>query len=980
MLSMQKISSVGQASSYFAQADYYTKGEDGVDISSSWYGDGVEMFGLDGQVDPEKFKILLEGHLPDGGKLGKLNNGKEERTPGWDLTFSAPKSLSLLALVSDDKRLIEAHHQAVKAALDEAQEKFIQGRADGEHVHLDKSVFAQFTHTTSRDLDPQLHTHNVLINMGYDGDKARSIDSRVLYDNSMYLGLVYRNELASLVQKLGYDVVWDKKKNLFEIDGIDKETLRYFSERRQEIEKIAKEMGYDNARDMDKATVNSRKSKQSKSKEDVLEHWDKKAKEVGFDGTELVNKSKVKSASLQSPIDNQFGRFKDASSALNYAVKTLSQRESVFYEKNILSYAVEHSAGQYSMTELKHALHMMKDSGYLYQKNSKTEGLYTTKDAARREQYILDLVKLSKNQFSEIASRDEIKVAVDEKTLRVDQENALYKLAQSKDSIIGLQGYAGVGKTYMLDAYIKLAQKNGYDVRGFAPSGEAQEVLGRETGLPTATLQSLLIETQKEKNVEKVTHDPKKIWIVDESSMIPSTYMATLLTEARKRNVRVVLAGDYAQLGAVDAGKPFDQMIHNGMDYGEVVDITRQQKEHLKGAVYDMIDGKTANAFHKLDKHFKQFDSHRDLDKQATHKQNMQDVAKYFASLDSKIREKTLVMIPDNDGRKLANANIREHLKNEGLIDRNEIETETYSAANLEDEKLKYAWNYSEGMAVRFMRDVKRLGVSADSYYTVVGVENDVVKISDGTRVFNWNPSKIAGSKNAVVPYLKDKTNVSKGDKITWKDTNKELGLRNGVKATVTDIKDGKLIVSLDDGSHKEIDLKDPRQRHFEHSYSSTFYSAQGHTYDNAIAVVESWRKNLVNRTSFYVALSRVRNDITFYTDDVAKTQKAIHERLGRKTSGLDILDEIQRTELIKSMEKRELESKVKEVDKTFNNRPSKSMSLEQVKRAGSPKRSKEFGTKRHAFSPKHSKVNNDNNRDKSFDLGFGKGKEQFLP
>ena len=207
--------------------------------ASAWAGKGAEELGLEGPVDPEVFKAVLEGRVPDGS--GKRNSAAIDRDgnrihrPGRDLTFSAPKSVSLVALIGGDGRVVDAHDHAVKRAL-----AWVEGNAadtrmkDPETGHMvraggQKTVAATFRHDTSRNLDPQLHTHAVLANMVRGGDgKWRTMANEVLYRRQKLIGMVYRSELARGLEKLGYRIEKTHADGRFEIAGVSRKVIEAF--------------------------------------------------------------------------------------------------------------------------------------------------------------------------------------------------------------------------------------------------------------------------------------------------------------------------------------------------------------------------------------------------------------------------------------------------------------------------------------------------------------------------------------------------------------------------------------------------------------------------------------------------------------------------------------------------------------------------------------------------------------------------------
>ena len=170
MLSIKNITDSGAAVSYFEKDDYYAGKEDGPSSEGVWWGKGAERMGLQGPVDREQFRALLEGHLPDGTELGTVRErgGEKVHTPGWDLTFSAPKSVSILAEVGGDERLLQAHDEAVRETLAWMQDNITGYRKRDwlgiRHQEGDNLAVALFQHHTSRSKDPQLHTHAVVAN------------------------------------------------------------------------------------------------------------------------------------------------------------------------------------------------------------------------------------------------------------------------------------------------------------------------------------------------------------------------------------------------------------------------------------------------------------------------------------------------------------------------------------------------------------------------------------------------------------------------------------------------------------------------------------------------------------------------------------------------------------------------------------------------------------------------------------------------
>lgn len=209
MMSPKAIKSASQAGHYFEKDDYYVDGLS----PSEWVGSGAEALGLSGDVQRETFKSLLEGQLPDGQRVGTIRDGEWKHQSGTDVTFSAPKSVSILAEIAGDQRLLSAHDKAVHAALRYIEQEYIvtrnRNRTENrvEYEKTGSMAAATFKHTTSRALDPQLHTHYVLMNITQRGDgQWRSTENKPLFVDQKHLGLVYRQYLAEEVRSLGYSL------------------------------------------------------------------------------------------------------------------------------------------------------------------------------------------------------------------------------------------------------------------------------------------------------------------------------------------------------------------------------------------------------------------------------------------------------------------------------------------------------------------------------------------------------------------------------------------------------------------------------------------------------------------------------------------------------------------------------------------------------------------------------------------------------
>ena len=292
--SIGAVASPSQGASYYERDGYYAKDDPAHREASAWAGRGAAELGLHGPVDPETFKAVLEGTVPDGSgrRLGRTGKGgKFEHRPGRDITFSAPKSVSLAALVGGDARIVDAHDKAVRKSLawfeKNAAETRLKDPESGRMVRAgnQKTVVATFRHDTSRNLDPMLHTHSVVANMllGADG-KWRTMANERLYRSKMLLGALYRSELARELKRLGYGIEKTHADGRFEIAGVSRKVIEAFSTRRAEIENAMRERGLgetaDNQHLARRAALMTRAHKRDVDKAALVESWQKQAARI----------------------------------------------------------------------------------------------------------------------------------------------------------------------------------------------------------------------------------------------------------------------------------------------------------------------------------------------------------------------------------------------------------------------------------------------------------------------------------------------------------------------------------------------------------------------------------------------------------------------------------------------------------------------------------------------------------------------------
>ena len=423
-----------------------------------------------------------------------------EHRAGWDATFSAPKSVSLTALVGGDDRVREAHRESVRVALDE-MEKYAQARIGGNAPPETTGAWAvaRFEHDSSRPVDgyaaPQLHTHAVIFNVTETAEgKTRSLQAQELYKTQQYATAVYRSELAAHLQRLGYEVERGAHGQP-EIKGYTQEYLEASSPRRQQIEQRLAEQGRRGAGAAQIAAHRTRDAKQPLSIEEVRAQHQKLAVEHGNQPQRVMAEAARRWGVELEP--ERSGRVAD--SAVTYARERSIERAAVVDERALLRDALQHTMCEARLPEIKTELEKRIANGELIEvprREGEAGRAFTTDEMQGYERKIVQRMQ---------AGRD-INVIVDGRTrewtfkrhphLSVSQHRAVEDVLESRDKMMALEGVAGAGKTTSLAAVRDAVVHHGYEVKGLAPTSRAAQKLA-EAGMETETLQRHLARGQQ---------------------------------------------------------------------------------------------------------------------------------------------------------------------------------------------------------------------------------------------------------------------------------------------------------------------------------------------------------------------------------------------------------------------------------------------------------------------------------------------------
>ncbi len=573
------------ASTYYQEksADYYVKD---LDQQGQWMGQGSEALGLQGAINREEFQLSLAGYVA-GHEV--QNAGKENRLMGWDCTFSAPKSVSIVwagAEASHKQEIELAHQKAVEAAFEYLEANTITRRGQGGTIHEQaKLVASRFNHHTSREGDPQLHSHVVISNFSVREDgTVGTIDSRTFYEHKMAAGALYQVELAYQMKHLGYEVE-NGVKGTFRLANVSHEAEKVFSKRDQQIDTLSHERGIRSYAGTRGIVLATRANKVNSDLSEREETWGREARHNKID--------------LEARRGMTVDRSQSDDQILIQASEKLTAQQSTFKEKVLLREVALASFGSRDAEAVRELLDTARTQGYVV---GLENGLLTTPDMAKIEQGIISHVERMVKKDNYAVNPDKaIKEGIDggngkRNAFSTEQQIAI-RTATGESAIAVIQGRAGVGKSTMLAAVNESYTKEGWKVQGIALAGVAAQNLQKESGIESKTIASWLPRAEL---------DNKTVVIIDEAGMVGSKQMSDIIEKVQHSKAKLILVGDEKQLQPIAAGgilHAIDQKVAQiAPQYSTAVeDIKRQREDWMKETVKLAAQGKTGEALENLD-------------------------------------------------------------------------------------------------------------------------------------------------------------------------------------------------------------------------------------------------------------------------------------------------------------------------------------------------------------------------------------------
>lgn len=884
MLRITTNKSSASAKSYYSEGlstqDYYSEKNE---VIGKWSGIASIKLGLTNEISKEQFSDLCDNLNPVTHEPLTPRTNIERRV-GYDFTFSANKSVSLIqALGTKEQReqILDAFRSSVHETMTEIEKSAqTRVRVGGAFENRDTGniVYGEFVHFTSRPIDGKpdchLHSHCFVMNATFDKKENRfkAADFGQIKENAPYYEALFQSKFADKIQALGFDV--ERSKNGFEIKGIDRSTIEKFSRRTDAIEKIATEKGLTTDKEKDGLGALTRESKRKGlSPSEQREEWFNRLSDSEKNGIDTVCSKAAERAAFAVEKKKDFGLWdknKDAEKAVTFSLEHHLERKSVTTEKEILTTAIKESIGKATPEEIHKAL---QEKTGVIKITEKSKTWITTKDALNEEKQLIknanDLKGSSKPINPVYVPKNDL--------LSKEQKAAVTHALSSTDGLSIIAGKAGTGKTTLMKEVQQGIKEAGKQIHSFAPSAEASRDVQRKEGFENAETVAALIQNKAMQ--EKVKKGV--IWI-DEAGLLSNKDMNKVFEIAKSQNARIILTGDTKQHNSVKRGDALRIIQEKaGFKTAPVTRIQRQKNEDYKQAVKLLGEGETEKGFSKLEK----IGAIHQIDDTT---QRIEKVAAdYVGSVKGtkNIKPKeVLVIAPTHTEGDMVTAQIREKLKAEKVISANTKEFTTFKNLQYTEAQKDKLDSYKQGDYLIFHQNSKG-GVKAGTRLEIIGNNNKDAVLLRGKN--NEDIEVPLSQKDKFNVFTPRQIEVGAGDKIRITGNGKTIENTHLFNGGLYDVKgfDKQGNIRLSNGTTLSKEFGS-----FSHGYVMTSHASQGKTVDKVIISQSSESFKASSAEQFYVSVSRGRQAVAIYTDDKTELLKAV-SKSGERTSATELME-----------------------------------------------------------------------------------------
>lgn len=872
MLRVTPSQNADAAKQYFGKSmvrsDYYSEGQE---IAGLWGGRAAEMLGLSGQVDQESYFALCD-NLDPRTREKLTPRQKANRRAGYDFTFSAPKSVSVLYELSGDERILTAFRDSVKDTMDgieaEMKTRERKGGKDEDRV-TGNMAWSEFIHFTSRPVDglpdPHLHAHVFAHNITFDPVEKRFKAGQFgdLKRDAPYFEAAFDARLAHALNGLGYAT--ERKGLSFEVAGVPTSVIDKFSRRRNEIEDEAKEKGIVTAEGKHAIGYYGRENKtKGVGRPKLRVEWNERL-------------SQAERVALAEVVGGKHGGGGGAGGAItpekamDYAMEHCFERVSVTSEKRLKAEALRYGVGNVLPEAIDKAAHGKE----IIRRERDSELLVTTRAVRREELQMLRFVREGRGKFEPFAKG--LKKVGD---LDGEQLQAALHVLKSRDRVVAIRGAAGTGKTTMMKGTIGAMEEHGAGhVFVFAPTAQASRSVLYQDGFKEATTVAQLLSDERMQQAVK----GQVIWI-DEAGLMGSKETRAVFQLAEAQDCRVVLSGDYRQHSAVARGDAFRLLQSEaGLSVAELKTIRRQKGSDYRKAVEAISSGTAKGA----EKGFEMLGQMGAIVEASGEERRKMLVDDYMDTAGD--GETALIIAPTHaEGMEITN-DIRVALKETGKLGGHECFFTARRNTHWTGAQKGDARNYRAGQVVQFHKAVSGTRKAKDG---VRGTSGGYTK-GEAAMVLSHDMGHVIvmrqdGSQASLPLDHAERFNVyetrnlavAEGERIRItangyakaQGREKPKRLNNGDIFTVKEFtKDGDM--RLTDGT-----VIPKTFGNIAHGYVDTSHASQGKTVDRVFIAVGDESLKAANRAQWYVSVSRGRESVKIYTEDADALKSAVQK------------------------------------------------------------------------------------------------------
>jgi conjugative relaxase-like TrwC/TraI family protein len=884
MIFVNHTKSASAAKDYYTQhiapgdGKYYSE-ENAAQMKGVWHGRGAEKLGLSGEVSQADFFKLCDNVNPATGEQ-LTPRLREDRRVMTDFTFDAPKSVTLAYELGKDERVLDAFRQSVRESMAEiennVQARIRKGGAFDNRT-TGNMIFAEHIHRTTRPVDgspdPQLHCHATVLNATFDPVEKqwKAIELGEVVRDKGYYQAAFHSRLAGRLKDLGYGI--EKDGNSFRLAGITKETAAKFSRRTGVIDAEAERLGITDASAKAKLGRRTRekKSKDPQSMEALQKEWDSRLTPEERLAIKTAGSGWAKGDDLITP-----------DQAKEYALDHSFQNASAVSEKRLKAEALTYAVGSIKPEDV-------ADIAQHPEVIAETRGgqlMATTKTVLRDEVAMLQFAKDGQRKGKPFSSSNSKGVEIDRFRKNASNDSALAGLSEeqkkaalhvlsTRDTVTGIVGKAGTGKTRMMRATIDAIHgESGQKVFVFAPSSQASRGVLKKEGFENAETLEMLLKSQKLQEQTK----GQVLW-VDEAGLISSKDMRRLMDVAKKNGNRVILSGDYTQHSSVEAGDAFRLLEKEaGVRLARLTEIRRQTEPGYRKAVEQISEG-TGKAAQKGFDALNKMGCIVEASGEERHRMLVND---YLKAQDE--GRSALIIAPTHAEGERLTEELRQTLKERGAIGK-EREFKVRRSTGWTDAQKGDSRNYEPGRMVLEWHQNAKGFTRGDKAVVMQGENGLLLQKQDGTQAAlpsdKTDRFEVFGTREIA---------IGKGDRIriTRNGEAKVEGQAKGTRVNNGDI-------FTVEGFTKEGDIRIGKDKllpkdwgHMSFGYVDTSYASQGKTVDRVFVALGNQSIPAANQQQWYVSTSRGREMAKLYVDSKKDVRDAI-ARAGQRLSAVEL-------------------------------------------------------------------------------------------